>query len=88
MATLVNAIRENTKAVKANSTLLSKLVKGEDKEAGRKKRRKELIDGVPYSEKDLLDFKRQDLVMLAAQLGVRNTSVGQAKLICAVLKAQ
>lgn len=88
MAELTSALRENTKAVRENTALLRKLTASEDKEMQRADRRKLLLQNAPYSEDELLKWKRQDLVMYAAQLGVRNTSVGQDKLVAAVLKAQ
>ena len=85
---IVNALRENTKAVRANTAALAKLTTESDKEMSKTERRKTVMEGVPYTEDQLLAFKRQDLVMLAAQLQVRNTSIPQKKLVKAVLKAQ
>ncbi len=88
MRTFEKAIKENTRALRDNTDALRRLAADQDKEAARDRRRADLLSGVPYSEERLLELKRQDLVMLAARLGVKNTSVPQARLVAAVLEAQ
>jgi hypothetical protein len=88
MRAFEKALKENTKALKQNTEVLRVLSSDKDKKTNLEKRRMEIKAGGPYSEEDLLAFKRPDLVMLAAQLGVTNTSIPQRKLVDAVLAAQ
>ena len=85
---LAGALRENTRATRENTKVLRQVVASEDKETQRETRRKQLLAGGPYRRDQLLEWKRPDLVMYAAQLGVRNTSVKQAELVEEVLAAQ
>lgn len=81
-------ISQNTAALNRVADLLNRWLDREDKELVRQKRRQELLNGVPYAEWQLVCLKRQDLVMLARQLGIINTSQPQRKLIDAIMAQQ
>lgn len=85
---LALSLRENTEALLENNRLLRRLCKKEDKETHRVSRREQLRRGVPYTRAELLAFKRPDLVMLAAQLGIKDTSRPQIPLVNTVLEVQ
>ncbi len=81
-------IKENTRALRENTRALEAVTDVLDRSRNLDKRRRSILSGAPYTEAQLYQFKRQDLVMLAAQLGVRDTSVPQAALVAKVLGAQ
>jgi len=88
MGRLMMAIERNTSALNRVADLLTRWLGKEDKETRRVERRRQLLDGIPYTEAALLQFKRPDLVMLARQLDIVNTSRPQRQLVAAVLDAQ
>jgi hypothetical protein len=81
-------LRENTRALRQNTEALKAVADVLDRSRNLEKRRRSIKAACPYTEQQLLAFKRQDLVMLASQLGVKDTSVGQAVLVARVLEAQ
>jgi len=85
---LIRALGDNTRAVDRNTKIVGKLVSEGDKKASRDARRIELLSRVPYSRQQLKALKRQDLVMLAAGLGVKETSVPQTQLVESVMRVQ
>jgi DNA topoisomerase VI subunit B len=82
---LTNAVENLTDQV---SRLLNVFLTQAQVEERKVQKRKELIEMLPFNSQQLYALKRPELVMLAAQLGIRNTSVPQEQLIEEVLKAQ
>jgi len=85
---LTEAIRANTRALLENTKLLKRFTSKQDRKSDLDERRNRLLANIPYLKSELKQFRRQELVMLAAALGVRNTSVPNTRLVEVIFREQ
>ena len=82
------ALAANTKALKEVTAALRDLTKVTDRDNKRARLRKRLVDGGPYTEEQLGRMKYQDLIMYAAAIGIKRTTVRRDVLVAEVLGRQ
>ena len=88
MKNLTKAIKELTRVIGQSVPLLREIIRLQNKKANLTARRKEALAGAPYTEAQLIEMLRTELVMVASQLKVGNTSIPKPQLIEAVLDVQ
>lgn len=85
---LTEAIRANTRALLENTRILKRFSSKQDRKSDLDERRNRLMANIPYLKSELKQFRRQELVMLAAALGIKNTSVPNARLVDEIYREQ